>query len=69
MRIVVTGDFREPLLLDTNKATGLLIYSDEGSPNVIYRMVGEGKGWIRYTKGEDDNFNDVARQLGLINLK
>jgi hypothetical protein len=69
MRVVVTGDFREPLLLDTSKATGLLIYSDDGSPNVIYRMIGEGKAWIRYTKGEDDNFNDVAGQLGLINLK
>ena len=68
MKVVVTGDFREPILLDTDKATGLLICSDDGSPNVIYRMIGDGKAWVRYTKGEDDNFNDVARQLGLINL-
>lgn len=66
MKIVVTGDFREPVLLDTDKATGLLIYSDDGKPNVIYRIVGHGKGWIRYTKGEDQSFDEVAKSLGLI---
>lgn len=66
MKVVVTGDFREPVLLDTNKATGILIYSDDGSPNVVYRMIADGKGWIRYTKGEDENFNEIARSLGLI---
>ena len=66
MKVVVTGDFREPVLLDTDKATGVLIYSDEGKPNVIYRMIAEGRGWIRYTKGEDPNFDEVARMLGLI---
>jgi len=66
MRIVVTGDFREPVLLDTDKATGLLIYSDAGQPNVIYRIIGEGKGWIRYTKGEDPGFEEIARALGLL---
>jgi hypothetical protein len=68
MRVVVTGDFKEPVLLDTTKATGLLIYSDKGEPNTIYRMVGDGMGWIRFTKGEDKNFYDVARQLGLISV-
>lgn len=67
MRIVVTGDFREPPLLITDKATALLIYSDDGKPNVIYRIISEGRGWVRYTKGEDPNFDDVARSLGLIN--
>lgn len=66
MRVVVTGDFREPVLLDTDKATGLLIYSDTGQPNVIYRIIGDGKGWIRYTKGEDAGFDAIARTLGLI---
>jgi hypothetical protein len=66
MRVVVTGDFREPVLLDTDKATGLLIYSDTGQPNVIYRIIGEGKGWIRYTKGEDPGFEEIARALGLL---
>jgi len=66
MRVVVTGDFKKPKLLDTTEATGLLIYSDNGEPNVIYRMIGGGTGWVRYTKGEDENFYDVARQLGLI---
>lgn len=66
MRVVVTGDFREPVLLDTAKATGLLIYSDTGQPNVIYRIIGEGKGWIRYTKGEDPGFEEIARALGLL---
>jgi hypothetical protein len=66
MKVVVTGDFREPVLLDTDKATGILIYSDDGNPNVIYRIIAGGKGWIRYTKGEDENFNEIARSLGLI---
>jgi hypothetical protein len=66
MRVVVTGDFKTPKLLDTSEATGLLIYSDDGKPNTIYRMIGSGKGWVRYTNGEDENFNDVARQLALI---
>ena len=66
MKVVVTGDFREPTLLNTDNATGILIYSPDGKPNVIYRIIAEGKGWIRYTKGEDANFDDVARSLGLI---
>jgi hypothetical protein len=66
MRVVVTGDFKKPKLLDTDEATGLLIYSDDGKPNVIYRMLENNVGWVRYTKGEDENFYDVARQLGLI---
>jgi hypothetical protein len=65
MRVVVTGDFREPLLLDTDKATGILITSDDGKPNVVYRVIGNGKGWIRYTKGEDAAFDEIARALGL----
>jgi hypothetical protein len=69
MKVVVTGDFKNPVLLDTKEATGILIYSDNGEPNTIYRMVGNGMGWIRFTKGEDKNFYDVARQLGLINIE
>lgn len=66
MKVVVTGDFREPVLLSTDKATGILIISDDGTPNVIYRMIANGKGWVRYTKGEDPNFDDVGKMLGLI---
>lgn len=66
MRVVVTGDFRQPVLLDTNESTGLLIYSDDGRPNVIFRMIGDGKGWIRYIKGEDQDFDEIARSLGLL---
>lgn len=66
MKVVVTGDFRDPVLLDTDKATGILIYSDDGKPNVIYRIIGNGQGWIRYTKGEDPSFEEVAKSLGLI---
>jgi hypothetical protein len=29
-------------------------------------MIGEGKGWLRYTKGEDANFNEIATALGLL---
>lgn len=66
MRVVVSGDFREPVLLDTQKATSILIFSEDNRPNVIYRFIGEGRGWLRYTKGEDVEFDDVAKALGLI---
>ena len=69
MKVVVTGDFREPVLLSTDKATGILISSDDGSPNVIYRIMANGKGWVRYTKGEDSNFDDMCKLLGLNNQK
>jgi hypothetical protein len=69
MKVVVTGDFKEPLLLNTDKATGLLICADDGTPNVIYRMIANGKGWVRYTKGEDANFEEVATALGLLKSK
>lgn len=67
MKVVVTGDCREPTLLNTDKATGILIYSEDNKPNVIYRMLGGGRGWIRYTKGEDASFDEIARSLGLLN--
>lgn len=66
MKVIVTGDFREPTLLNTDNATGILIYSDDGKPNVIYRIVANGRGWIRYTKGEDPEFDSVAKMLGLL---
>lgn len=69
MRVIVTGDFKTPILFDTKEATGLLIYSDNNEVNTIYRMIGNGAGWVRYTKGEDENFYDVARQLGANDLK
>lgn len=61
----MAGDFREPILLNTTKATSLLICNDDGTPNTIYRMVAGGKGWIRYTKEEDACFNEIATMLGL----
>ena len=65
MRVLVAGGLAKPVLLDTTEATALLITDDEGKPNVIYSLLDDGKGWIRYTEGEDKNFAEVARQLGL----
>ena len=67
MRIIVAGDARKipSVLLDTTEATGLLIETDDGKPSVIYQMLPAGKGWVRYTKNEDKNFNEIAKQLGL----
>ncbi len=69
MKVVVVGDFRNPTLLNTNEATGILIYSPDGKPNVIYRIIASGKGWIRYTKGEDECFEEIAKSLGLLDPK
>lgn len=69
MKVIVAGDFKNPILLNTNAATALLIETDDGEPAVILRILPNGRGYIRLFKGEDENFNDVARQLGLIPIK
>ena len=65
MRVIVTGGMADSILLDTNKATALVIATDDGKPNVIFKMMRDGKGWIRLTEGEDKNFHTVAKELGL----
>lgn len=66
MKVVVAGGIRKPILLNTSEATAILISTDDGKPNVIFKMLADGKGWLRLTKGEDKNFDDTAKQLGLI---
>jgi hypothetical protein len=66
MRVIVAGDYKHPVLLNTTEATALLIETNDGKPNVIFKMLPDGEGWLRLTEGEDKNFTDVARQLGLI---
>ena len=66
MRVIVAGDYKNPILLKTTEATAILIETDDGKPNVIFRMLPNGKGWIRSVKGEDKNFEETARQLGLV---
>lgn len=65
MRVIVAGPFNQPVLLNTDKATAILIETDDGKPNVIFKMLPDGKGWLRLTKGEDPTFDEVAKQLGL----
>lgn len=65
MKVTVAGALGS-ILLSTDKATALLIDTDDGRPNVIYKMLPNGKGWIRFTDGEDKNFAEVATQLGLL---
>lgn len=64
----MVGDARRSprVLLDTEEATGLLVATGDGQPSIIFQMLPDGKGWVRYTKGEDRNFDEVARQLGVI---
>jgi hypothetical protein len=66
MIVTVAGDYRSPILLQTKKATAVFIDTEDGKPSVIFKMLSDGKGWIRLTNGEDKNFNEVAKQLGLI---
>jgi len=65
MRVIVAGGLKTPVLLDTTEATALLITDNEGQPNVIYQLLPNGNSWIRYTQGEDKNFSEVAKELGL----
>lgn len=65
MRIIVAGDFKNPILLDTADFTAVLIETDDGKPAVIYKILPEGNGFIRLTKGEDKYFDQQAENLGL----
>ena len=69
MRVTVAGDFKNSLLLNTKDATAVLIETEDGQPAVIIRMLPNGQGFIRLFKGEDPNFDDTARQLGLTAVK
>lgn len=64
MKVIVAGDIKQPLLLNTKKATAVLIETDDGRPTVIFKL--SAKGWVRLTKGEDPNFDDEARRLELL---
>jgi hypothetical protein len=66
MKLVVAGDIKNPILLDTDKATALLIDTDDGQPAVIIRILPNGNGYLRLFKGEDTNFDEQAKALGLV---
>lgn len=66
MRVTVAGDFKSPILLDTKEATAVLMEFDDGQPAVIIRILPNQKGYVRLYRGEDPNFDEQARQLGLI---
>jgi hypothetical protein len=53
MKVIVAGDVRaeKPILLSTTEATAVYITTDDGKPNVIFRMLPNGRGWIRSVKG------------------
>lgn len=65
MRITVAGDIKNPVLLDTDKATALLVETNDGKPAMVLQMLSNGNGFIRITKGEDKNFDQIAKELGL----
>jgi len=65
MKVIVAGGMANPILLDTNEATAILIATDDGKPTVIFKMLDNNKGWLRFTEGEDKNFRTVAKELGL----
>ena len=69
MKVVVAGDYKTPILLNTEKATALLIDTEDGQPAVIIRILPNGSGYLRLFKGEDKDFDEQARQLGLTNIK
>lgn len=64
MKVIVAGDIKKPILLETDKATALLIETDDGNPQVIIRMLPNGS-YMRLFKGEDKEFDNQARELGL----
>jgi hypothetical protein len=69
MKVIVAGDYKNTILLNTDKATALMIDTDDGEPAVIIRILPKGNGYLRLFKGEDADFDEQARQLGLTNVK
>ena len=65
MRVVVGGDFKNPVLFSTKEAQTLLVETDDGEPAVLFKFLPSRNGYIRLTRGEDKNFNEVVKQLGL----
>lgn len=65
MKVVVAGDIKNPILLNTKDATALLIETDDNQPAVIIRMLPNGSGYLRLFKGEDKDFEQHAKDLGL----
>jgi hypothetical protein len=64
MRVIVAGGIKQPLLLDTKDATSVIFLKDDDTPMFLMKMLPNGRGYIRLTKGEDKNFDETARQLG-----
>lgn len=65
MKVVVAGKLNEKLLLSTTEATAVLISTNDGRPAFVLQMLPNERGFIRYTKGEDKNFEQIVKQLGL----
>ncbi len=69
MRVSVVGPIKEKdLLFHTEEATALVIDTDDGQPALIIKILPNGKGYIRLTKGEDANFDREAKQLGFVGV-
>lgn len=66
MKVIVAGDYKHPILLNTKEATAVIVETDDGQPAVIFRMLPNGQGYIRLCKGEDQGFDNTAKQLGLV---
>lgn len=66
MRVIVAGGIKRPILLSTTEATAIMIETEAGQPTFLFQMSEDGNGYIRLQKGEDPNFDQVAKQLGLI---
>jgi hypothetical protein len=65
MKVIVAGNIKHPVLLNSQEATAVLIETDDGYPAVIFKLLPNGQGYIRLFKGEDSNFDETAKQLGL----
>jgi hypothetical protein len=64
MQVTLLGGLKKPLLIETKESTALIIAKDDGTPVVLFKFLPDGNGYIRYTKGEDKNFDETARALG-----
>jgi hypothetical protein len=65
MEIIVGGDFTNPVLFKTKQASSLYINKEDGQPAVLYIFPKNKNCYLRYTKGEDSNFDNIVKQLGL----
>lgn len=67
-RIIVNGPIGSPILLDTENATGIEFYDDNGDLCAVFGKVINQNFWAFSTKNDKD-WKETLQQLGVRHTK